>query len=131
VSKIIYPSKQLINFKILLIVIIVSSVLVFGKYQSCQYKINNNKECNLELQREIKGVVENNYMDNDINVKAFVIRFTTGEKYINPIYLKNLNGIISNGDSFYKKPGTFSFEIYVNRTTNLKIIIDSCNCNKL
>ena len=124
-------SKNLINFKILLVVIIISSILIFGKYQSCQNKINNRKECNLELQREIKGVVENNYMDNDINVKAFVIRFTTGEKYINPIYLKSLNGIINNGDSLYKKSGTFRFEIYTSQDLLPNIIIDSCNCNKL
>ncbi|MBK7289653.1 MAG: hypothetical protein IPI78_05050 [Chitinophagaceae bacterium] len=83
------------------------------------------------MQRKINGVVENNYMDNDINVKAFVIRFTTGEKYTNPIFLKGLNGVINNGDSLVKEAGSFKFEIYKDLKLYPLVIVDTCNCDKL
>ncbi len=90
-----------------------------------------SKECNVQLARQIEGVVHHFYFDNDINIKAFTVIFENGEKYINPVFLKGLNGYIEIGDSIYKPPGTFKFEVYKKGSSNPDIIEDSVDCNNL
>lgn len=72
--------------------------------------ITNN--CKSLLVNEISGVVQNSYMDNSKDVKAFVIIFTNGKKYTNPVFLKGLNGLIESGDSIYKPSGLFKYFIF-------------------
>lgn len=106
-------------------------IFILVKYAGKRSRINITKECTLESQREIKGVVNNSYFDNNINVKSFVIVFTNGEKYTNPVFLKGLNGQISKGDSIYKVSGKFRFEIYKKGNSNPVIFEESVNSNKL
>jgi hypothetical protein len=105
-------------------------IFLLVKYAAKRSRINISKECTLESKRQIKGVVSNFYFDNDINVKAFVILFTSGEKYINPVFLKGLNGHISEGDSIYKASGIFRFEIYQKGNSKPFILEDTVDCTK-
>jgi hypothetical protein len=66
-------------------------------------------DCEDKRRQEIIGKVDTAFFDLDINVKAFVVIFENGERYINPIYLKSLNGSVNKGDSIYKPAGRFTF----------------------
>lgn len=112
----------------MLVSLFIFCLIKFAKHRS---KINTSKSCDIELNREINGVVDHFYFDNDINVKAFVIIFANGEKYINPVFLKGLNGYIERGDSIYKPCGAFKFEIYKKGNSSPNIIEDTVDCNNL
>lgn len=125
---------KILSGKALLIIIIVAILifLVIQKYQDRRNAHENRNACYTELNREVSGTVARAFFDNDINVKAFVIYFTNGKKYINPIFEKSLSGYVNEGDSIYKKSGTFKFVIFRKRYDNPIIIIeDTVNCDKL
>ena len=83
------------------------------------------------MKKEIKGVLQNAYFDSDMNVKAFIILFTSGAKCLTPVFLNSLNGHIKEGDSIYKKSGNFIFEIYRKGDSIPIIIVDTVDCNKI
>jgi hypothetical protein len=84
------------------------------------------------LNTEVSGTIAKAFFDNDINVKAFVIYFTNGKKYINPIFEKGLDGYVQVGDSIYKNAGTFKFVIFRKQYENPIVLIeDTINCDRL
>jgi len=120
--------------KALLIITIVAILifLIMQKYQDRRNANENRNACYTELNREVSGTVARAFFDDDINVKAFVIYFTNGKKYINPIFEKSLSGYINEGDSIYKKAGTFKFVIFRKQYDNPIIIVeDTVNCDEL
>lgn len=126
--------KLLSNNKLLLIITIIGLIIFFiiDKYQQHQNAKQNRLDCYSELNREVSGTVARAFFDDDINVKAFVIYFTNGKKYINPIFEKSLSGYVNEGDSIYKKAGTFKFVIFRKRYDNPVIIVeDTVNCDEL
>ena len=66
-----------------------------------------------------------------MNVKAFEIKFQNGTRYINPIFLKSLNGIVEEGDSIYKPSGAFKFQIFKKNSKQIITKEDKINCDSL
>ena len=125
---------KILSGKALPIIVIVTILLflVMQKYQDRRNANENRNDCYTELSQEVSGTIERAFFDDDINVKAFVIYFTNGKKYINPIFEKSLSGYVNAGDSIYKKPGTFKFVIFRKRYDNPIIVIeDTVNCDEL
>jgi hypothetical protein len=115
-------------------IIVIAAVLIFLIFQKYQDKKNNEKNkkvCIEARNREFSGVVSKAFFDDDINVKAFVIYFTNGEKYVNPIFEKSLSGSVSEGDSIYKKPGTFKIVLFRKGYEKPIVVEDSIDCGKL
>lgn len=125
--------NKMLSGKLLLLVTLVGVVviLVVQKYQDRKNANGNQKNCNAELNREISGVVAKAFYDENINIKAFVIHFTNGEKYVNPIFERSLNGYVDEGDSVYKKPGTFKFIIFKKGYEKPVVLEDTVNCSEL
>ena len=124
--------KNLISIVVVIaIAYVLVDMFIIQKFQDKKNKENNKKECLKELNRNINGVVSAAYYDDNINVKAFVIYFTNGEKYINPFFLKSLNGSIKEGDSISKISGMFKFEIFKKENKKPMIIEETVDCDHL
>jgi hypothetical protein len=110
-------------------------IIIFFIFDQRQKRENFKKsqlDCYTALNTEISGTIAKAFFDNDINVKAFVIYFTNGRKYINPIFEKSLSGYVDAGDSIFKKAGSFDFVVYRNRYVNPIVVVkDTVNCDKL
>jgi hypothetical protein len=116
----------------LIIIVFIIAFIAIQKFLDHINQNQNRSDCYYELNRNVSGVVSKAYYDDDINVKAFVISFTNGKKYVSPIFLKSLNGYIIEGDSIYKVPNTFKFYIFKQRNTVPIIFEDTTvNCDKL
>ncbi len=106
-------------------------ILISDNFSSRHNSEENKKECYIELQRTFKGTVMGARFDDDINVKAFVIYLTNGYKYVNPYFLRSLNGEIKSGDSIYKEIGSFRFIIYKKGISIPYVHEDTVDCEKL
>lgn len=106
--------------------------IVFGILQKCQQHknaIQNRADCYKELNREVRGTVSYAFYDENPDHKGFVIGFTNGEKYT-PYSLANWGALkLQEGDSVYKKPGTFITLIYKKGDRQPVIIADTINCD--
>ena len=123
-----FISSKIIPLSILFVVI---CFLILKKCNDRKNAIDNQNNCHKELTKEISGVIAKAYFDNDINRKAFVIEFTSKTNYVFPIYLKDLNGYVDEGDSIYKKAGTFKFVIFKKEYESPIIVEDTVNCDEL
>lgn len=117
------------------LIIVIACVLLFIIYQKWQEHnniITNRNDCYTELNKEVSGVVTKAFFDENPNHKGFEIQFTNGTKY-RPAYLKKWQPItLSEGDSIYKKSGTFKVTIFRKLYDNPIITVeDTVNCDKL
>ena len=118
----------------LFLLVLVVFVVLFKLFSYYRNKRNESIQiltCQEEKKKTIRGVVRNSYYDENINVKAFRINFTNGQTYINPIFLKSLNGEIQDGDSISKEPNTFRFLIFRKDNKHPIVIEDTVDCSKL
>ena len=106
-------------------------VFLVINYAKRRGTISIKKDCKEALGKEVNGLVQNAYFDNDINVKAFVIVFKNGDTCITPIFSKSLSGIIEVGDSVSKRKGTFNFEIFKKGDSTAKIFENRVDCSSL
>ena len=118
--------------RVFMITILAGVIVTFILYelQQKENEAENKRDCETELQRSFSGTVQDAWYDGSINVKAFVIYFTNGYKYVNPIFLKSLNGEVKQGDSIRKEAGAFRFEIFKPGITTPVIHVDTVDCSK-
>ena len=119
--------------KVLLIIVIIGFIIFFviSKYQQQVNAKQDKVDCYTELNKVVNGVVTKSFVDENPNHKGFVIEFTNGSKYL-PKYLTKWQTIILNeGDSIYKKAGTFRVFVFKKGYENPIIIEDTLNCDKL
>jgi hypothetical protein len=124
--KLIVGLKEVIIITLAIVAISISLLLEHN--QNIKNRAENKKRCYAERNREIDGIVADAFLNDDINVKAFVIYFTNGQKYVTPFFVKSLNGHVAPGDSIHKAAGTFKFEIYKKQNDRPFIFEDSVNC---
>ena len=106
-------------------------LMLLQKYWDHKNAISNRKDCYTELKKEINGVVEKAFSDENPNHKGFVIEFTNGNTY-RPNFLSKWRDInLNKGDSIYKKSGTFKVEIFRKEYEQALIVEDSINCDEL
>ncbi len=125
---------KFLSGKVFLIITIVV-VLMFILLQKCLDRKNmysNQNDCHVEFNKKINGVVAKAFFDENPNHKGFVIEFTNGYKYRPPFFLKKLeSAYLSEGDSIYKKAGTFKFIILKKGYESPVIVEDTVNCDEL
>lgn len=126
--------ERFLSGKALLIVIVIGIliVLVFQKYHERKNAEQDRTDCYTELNKEVNGVVVKAFFDENPNHKGFEIVFTNGTTY-RPLYLTKWQPIVLNeGDSIYKRSGTFKVTVFRKRYEKPIIIVeDTINCNKL
>ena len=121
------PLEDLVVLAGLIVIMTISSLI--DHRRDIKNKRENIKWCEAERSKGFSGVIGNAYLDDDINVKAFVIYLTNGQKFVTPIFLKSLNGYVEPGDSIFKVPGTFKFKIYKKQSGAVTVFEDTVNCN--
>lgn len=119
------------NIFLIVIIIGVISFVIIQQYLNQKNIEKSQAECRTENNKEIGGIVVRSYFDENPNNKGFVIELTNGKSY-RPLFLKKWQAInLYEGDSIYKKGGTFRVVIYKNGDVNPLIIEDTVNCDKL
>jgi hypothetical protein len=119
------------NIFLIFIIIGVIIIVIIQLYLNKKNIDKNQAECRIENDKEIGGIVIRSYFDEHQNHKGFVIELTNGKSY-RPLFLKKWQAInLYEGDSIYKKGGTFKVVIYKNGDVNPQIIEDTVNCDEI
>ena len=111
---------------------ILLSISFFQRVKNSYYDEN---ACKKEIERELKGVIDSAFFDENQEHKGFVIIFKNGDIYRPPFFLKKLEAIpLSKNDSLFKEKGTLKILFYKRTHQGYLdpiVLDDSVACDRL